>query len=106
MAPETPWRLSGRCAAMDGREYINFMASTRPPDHPVGWQESRLRWRHTGLPVRWCKLTAKDASRMTLRFAVTARHYWKPKITSNKTAGSVWDGELLENWKRKKGNRR
>ncbi len=39
---------------------------------------------------------------MTLRFATPRTSLLETKITSNKPLDLVWDGELLENWKRKK----
>ncbi len=42
---------------------------------------------------------------MTLRFATPRTSLLETKIISNKPLDLVWDGELLENWKRKKGNR-
>lgn len=89
-------------------EYINFMASNF--DHLTVWQDGKKvdftleAYSIPGALVQ--KLTAKDVQvEMTLRFATPRTSLLETKIISNKPLDLVWDGELLENWKRKKGNR-
>lgn len=89
-------------------EYINFMVSNF--DRLTVWQDGKKvdftleAYSIPGALVQ--KLTAKDVQvEMTLRFATPRTSLLETKITSNKPLDLVWDGELLENWKRKKGNR-
>lgn len=89
-------------------EYINFMASNF--DRLTVWQDGKKvdftleAYSIPGALVQ--KLTAKDVQvEMTLRFATPRTSLLETKIISNKPLDLVWDGELLENWKRKKGSR-
>ena len=89
-------------------EYINFMASNF--DRLTVWQDGKKvdftleAYSIPGALVQ--KLISKDVQvEMILRFATPRTSLLETKITSDKPLDLVWDGELLENWKRKKGNR-